>query len=89
MIYPGEVNWMTAGKGVTHSERTSAETRAKRNKLFGIQTWIALPEDKEEMEPDFEHHKGAALPVITDTGTTARLILGTAFGETSPVNHAV
>jgi len=85
MIYPGEVNWMTAGRGVTHSERTSEETRAKRNKLFGIQTWIALPEDKEDIAPDFEHHKEAALPVITDTGVTARLILGDAYGETSPV----
>ncbi|NRB02573.1 MAG: pirin family protein, partial [Rhodobacteraceae bacterium] len=49
MIYPGEVNWMVAGRGVTHSERTSAETRATRHKLFGIQTWIALPEDREDM----------------------------------------
>lgn len=85
MIYPGEVNWMTAGRGVTHSERTSEATRQKRSKLFGIQTWIALPEDREEMEPDFEHHKEAALPLITDTGTSARLILGTAYGESSPV----
>jgi hypothetical protein len=85
MIYPGEVNWMTAGRGVTHSERTSAETRATRHKLFGIQTWIALPEDREDIAADFEHHKEAALPVITDTGVTARLILGTAYGETSPV----
>ncbi|ALI55383.1 pirin family protein [Celeribacter marinus] len=85
MIYPGEVNWMTAGKGVTHSERTSDETRAKRNKLFGIQTWLALPSDKEEMEPDFEHHKEGAMPLITDTGTRAHLILGSAYGETSPV----
>ena len=85
MIYPGEVNWMVAGRGVTHSERTSAETRATRHKLFGIQTWIALPADREEMAPDFEHHKEAVLPSITDTGTKARLILGHAFGETSPV----
>ncbi|MEO0484797.1 MAG: pirin family protein [Pseudomonadota bacterium] len=85
MIYPGEVNWMTAGRGVTHSERTSPETRATRHKLFGIQTWIALPEDKEEMAPDFEHHKEAALPLITDTGVEARLILGDAYGATSPV----
>ncbi|MEM6758796.1 MAG: pirin family protein [Pseudomonadota bacterium] len=85
MIYPGEVNWMTAGRGVTHSERTSPETRAGRHSLFGIQTWIALPEEREEMAPDFEHHKEAALPVITDGGATARLILGDAFGEKSPV----
>ena len=85
MIYPGEVNWMVAGRGVTHSERTSDETRAKRNKLFGIQTWIALPEDKEDMDPDFEHHKQSALPFIEDAGSQARLILGSAYGETSPV----
>ena len=85
MIYPGEVNWMTAGKGVTHSERTSAATRAKQNKLFGIQTWLALPSDKEDMAPDFEHHKEDALPLITDTGTRAHLILGSAYGQTSPV----
>ncbi|WP_171091831.1 MULTISPECIES: pirin family protein [unclassified Ruegeria] len=85
MIYPGEVNWMVAGKGVTHSERTSAETRAKRNRLFGIQTWIALPKDREEMAPDFEHHKNAALPELQDTGIQAKLILGSAYGKTSPV----
>ncbi|SHH32922.1 hypothetical protein SAMN05444003_2831 [Cognatiyoonia sediminum] len=85
MIYPGEVNWMVAGRGVTHSERTSAETRATRHKLFGIQTWIALPEDREEMAPDFEHHKQGALPEIEDTGLKAKLILGSAYGETSPV----
>ncbi|UWR21719.1 pirin family protein [Sulfitobacter sp. S190] len=85
MIYPGEVNWMVAGRGVTHSERTSADTRATRHNLFGIQTWIALPEDSEEMAPDFEHHKEDALPVITDTGVEARLILGEAYGHQSPV----
>lgn len=86
MIYPGEVNWMVAGRGVTHSERTSAETRATRHSLFGVQTWIALPEDREDQAPDFEHHKEAALPVLQDTGITARLILGTSYGETSPVS---
>lgn len=85
MIYPGEVNWMVAGRGVTHSERTSEETRAGRHKLFGIQTWIALPEDREEMAPDFEHHKANALPLFHDGGATARLILGEAYGKTSPV----
>ena len=85
MIYPGEVNWMVAGRGVTHSERTSAETRATRHKLYGIQTWIALPTKCEEMNPDFEHHKQQVLPEINDDGIEARLILGTAFGKTSPV----
>ncbi|WP_299943924.1 pirin family protein [uncultured Ruegeria sp.] len=86
MIFPGEVNWMVAGRGVTHSERTSEETRGKRHKLFGIQTWLALPEAHEDMAPDFEHHKQGALPHIEDTGVSARLILGTAYGATSPVS---
>ena len=85
MIHPGEVNWMLAGQGVTHSKRTSEATRATQHKLFGIQTWIALPEDREDMAPDFEHHKEAALPVLDDNGAQARLILGTAWGEQSPV----
>ena len=85
MIYPGEVNWMLAGKGVTHSERTSEETRGSRHSLFGIQTWVALPEDKEDMPPDFEHHGRGALPFLEDDGASARLILGTAWGEAAPV----
>ncbi len=85
MIYPGEVNWMVAGRGVTHSERTSAETRATRHNLFGIQTWIALPDDAEDMAPDFEHHKKEALPELDDDGVAAKLILGSAYGHTSPV----
>ncbi|WP_319496922.1 pirin family protein [uncultured Cohaesibacter sp.] len=86
MIYPGEVNWMLAGRGVTHSERTSAAARAKAGqKLYGIQTWIALPEDREDMAPDFEHHKQSALPLLSDGGADVRLILGTAYGEESPV----
>lgn len=85
MIYSGEVNWMVAGSGVTHSERTSAETRASKHSLFGIQTWIALPEDREDMAPDFEHHEKEALPMISDTGIDAHLILGTAYGKSSPV----
>lgn len=85
MIYPGEVNWMLAGRGVTHSERTSPETRATRHSLFGIQTWVALPEDREDMAPDFEHHSKDSLPFLNDNGAEARLILGTAWGERAPV----
>lgn len=84
-IHPGEVNWMLAGRGVTHSERTDAATKAAPHDLFGIQTWVALPEDREELAPDFEHHKREALPLLQDGGATARLILGTAWGERSPV----
>lgn len=86
MIYPGEVNWMIAGKGVTHSERTSEATRASgKNSLFGIQTWIALPENKEDIDPVFEHHGKAALPFLEGEGKEVRLILGSAWGERAPV----
>ncbi len=84
MIQPGEVNWMLAGKGITHSERTSEQARAETHSLFGVQTWLALPEDREDMAPDFEHHKKDALPFLTSEGVEARLILGTAWGEKSP-----
>jgi redox-sensitive bicupin YhaK (pirin superfamily) len=85
MIHPGEVNWMLAGRGVTHSERTSAETRSQPHSLLGIQTWVALPEDREDMEPDFEHHGADALPLLEDGGSSARLILGSAWGARAPV----
>jgi redox-sensitive bicupin YhaK (pirin superfamily) len=85
IIYPGEVNWMTAGRGITHSERTSQETRQHPHSLFGIQTWVALPADQEETAPDFEHCGKAKLPLIEDGGTSLRLILGNAYGKTSPV----
>jgi redox-sensitive bicupin YhaK (pirin superfamily) len=84
IIRPGALNWMVAGKGLTHSERTSAAARRGPHSLFGIQTWIALPESHEEMEPRFEHHGKQDLPVIESDGVTARLILGTAYGETAP-----
>ncbi|MCC6000689.1 MAG: pirin family protein [Pararhodobacter sp.] len=86
MIHPGAVNWMVAGRGITHSERTSAKARTGRHRLFGVQTWIALPEDQEEMPPLFEHHGKNDLPVITDGGATARLIMGRAYGQESPVS---
>ena len=85
MIYPGEVNWMIAGEGITHSERTTEATRKDPHSLHGIQTWVALPEEHEEMAPIFEHQDEQALPVIEDGGARARLILGSAHGETSPV----
>lgn len=85
MIYPGELNWMIAGKGVTHSERTSDETRRNPHSLFGIQTWVALPEQHEDVDPAFEHYGKGALPTIEDSGATLRLILGRAYGEKAPV----
>lgn len=86
MIYPGEVNWMIAGRGITHSERTSAETRAEEgNPLFGIQTWVALPDQDEDVAPAFEHHGKEALPFMEAEGKQVRLILGRAYGEQAPV----
>lgn len=84
MIYPGEVNWMVAGAGVTHSERTSAATRRGDSRLFGIQTWVALPESHEDSPASFEHHGKAALPLLEGEGKEVRLILGSAWGEKAP-----
>jgi len=85
MIYPGEVNWMTAGTGVTHSERTSEPTRRGESRLFGIQTWVALPDEKEDISPGFEHMKAASIPKLEGEGKEVSLILGTAWGERNPV----
>lgn len=84
VILPGAVNWMVAGKGVTHSERTSDQGRQGPHSLYGIQTWIALPEDREDMDPIFEHHGKESLPEINDNGIEAKLILGHAYGEKAP-----
>ncbi|MBW8636638.1 pirin family protein [Hoeflea sp. WL0058] len=84
IIRPGALNWMVAGRGVTHSERTSAEARSGPNSLFGIQTWLALPDSHEDMAPLFEHHGKDTLPVIEDDGVSVRLILGNAYGKTAP-----
>ena len=84
-IRPGEVNWMTAGSGIVHSERTSPEVRASGGKLFGLQTWIALPKEAEEIAPAFAHHKADEIPVTEDAGTRLTLIAGTANGLTSPL----
>lgn len=84
MITPGAVNWMVAGRGVTHSERTSAQTRKAPHSLFGIQTWVALPEAQEDAPASFEHHGREALPVLESEGVNLRLILGRAYGRTAP-----
>ncbi len=86
-IHPNAVNWMVAGRGVTHSERTADAVRKQdRSPLFGIQTWVALPESEEERAPGFEHHGAEALPEIEAEGVRAKLILGTAFGARAPAN---
>src|SRR5437868_5775534 len=84
-IRPGEINWMTAGRGIAHSERTGPEVRAAGGRLAGIQSWIALPRDDEETEPGFAHHGAAALPTVAGDGKHVRLLLGAAFGARSPV----
>lgn len=84
-IRPGEVNWMTAGSGIVHSERTSDENRARGGKLFGLQTWVALPTRYEETDPGFSHHKAQDIPTIEDAGTRLTLIAGTSDGLLSPV----
>lgn len=87
-IRPGDVNWMTAGRGIVHSERTREEVRNSRSRLFGIQSWVALPLDDEETDPAFHHHPGDTLPEIEKDGVTLRLIAGKAYGMTSPVETA-
>jgi redox-sensitive bicupin YhaK (pirin superfamily) len=84
-IAPGDVNWMTAGRGIAHSERTAAPRRAGPHRLAGIQSWVALPKDREEVAPDFAHHPGATLPVIEDGGARLRLVAGSAWGARAPV----
>lgn len=84
-IRPGEVNWMTAGRGIVHSERTAPEVKAHGSQLYGMQTWVALPRQHEETEPDFAHHKETELPVIAGDGAQARIVIGSLFGASSPV----
>ncbi|HTK36934.1 MAG TPA: pirin family protein [Pyrinomonadaceae bacterium] len=85
IITPGDVNWMTAGRGIVHSERVSDAPNGPGEKLVGLQTWVALPESHEESDPAFAHHGGDELPVFVDKGIEAKVILGSLFGEVSPV----
>src|SRR5205807_7667391 len=83
-IEAGAVNWMTAGHGIVHSERSPAEERARGPKLHGIQVWVALPKAHERCEPTFSHHPKSTIPLITLPGVYLHLIAGTAFGRTAP-----
>ena len=87
-ILAGDVNWMRAGRGIVHSERTGEARKRTGQRLSGIQSWVALPRDAEESDPEFVHHAAEALPVIAADGVRARLIAGSAFGETSPLATA-
>ena len=84
-IRPGDVNWMTAGRGITHSERTGTGPRQSGSRLDGLQLWVALPRSHEETEPEFHHHPAGSLPAVSIGGVRIRLLAGHAFGETSPV----
>jgi redox-sensitive bicupin YhaK (pirin superfamily) len=84
-IVPGDVNWMTAGRGIAHSERTDTSLRSTRNSLFGIQSWAALPKTMEETPAAFAHHAAESLPVLDDGGVRLRLIAGEGWGLHSPV----
>jgi len=84
-IRPGEVNWMTAGRGITHSERFE-QARAHGGPMHGIQAWVALPEADEETDPAFAHYAADALPTLDDNGVWARLVAGRAFGLEAAVH---
>lgn len=85
-IHPGEVNWMTAGRGIVHSERTPEHLLGKAQSLSGLQVWMALPRDHEETEPSFQHYKAADIPCFSCEGVRAVVVAGTAWGVTSPVS---
>jgi redox-sensitive bicupin YhaK (pirin superfamily) len=84
-IKPGEVNWMTAGRGIVHSERTGAEKRATGSPIHGLQMWVALPAAKEEIEPGFGHYEISEFPMIHDDGKFVRVVVGSLYGKNSPV----
>jgi Pirin-related protein len=84
-IHPGDVNWMLAGRGIAHSERSSPEERARGVRLHGIQSWVALPTAHEEDAPAFAHHPARTLPRVSRAGAELTVIAGTAYGAQSPV----
>jgi redox-sensitive bicupin YhaK (pirin superfamily) len=84
-IEPGDVNWMTAGRGIVHSERTGPEVRARGHRMHGIQSWIGLPKAAEEAAPSFQNVHEAELPTLARDGAALRLVVGQAFGLASPV----
>jgi redox-sensitive bicupin YhaK (pirin superfamily) len=88
VIEPGAVNWMTAGRGIVHSERTPAADRTRARTMHGLQLWVALPLDREQCTPAFEHTDAAALPAFEADGAHVRVVAGHAYGRRSPVTVA-
>ncbi len=86
ILEPGSLNWMTAGRGIVHSERSSDEFRKHGGMLHGIQLWIALPSKKEETKPSFRHYAAASIPSVRIAGVTIKILAGAAFGVRSPVH---
>ena len=86
-IRPGDVNWMTAGRGIAHSERTELAMRQAGFRMHGVQTWVALPKAHEETAPAFEHVEAARLPAWNEGSASLRLIVGTYAGRTAPTTH--
>lgn len=84
-ILPGDINWMTAGRGIVHSERETEAVHNRKHRLNGLQLWVALPDGQEEIEPAFSHHAADSLPVFDIDGIECRLMVGEAFGHSSPV----
>ena len=87
VIRPGAVNLMTAGRGIVHSERTPPTERASGSPIYGMQTWLALPEGKEEVDPAFEHVADEGLPLVDGPGVAARILMGTLWGATAAVTQ--
>ncbi|MBS0471556.1 MAG: pirin family protein [Proteobacteria bacterium] len=84
-IQPGDVNWMTAGRGIAHSERTGPEVRARGHRMHGIQSWVGLPEADQEVAPSFQHAASRDLPMAERDGVKLKIVTGEAFGLKSPV----
>jgi redox-sensitive bicupin YhaK (pirin superfamily) len=88
VIRPGAINWMSAGSGIVHSERSTDDARAKGAKVHGLQLWAALPTAMEDTPPTFVHHPEATLPAVSERGVSARVLAGGAYGRRSPVSTA-
>jgi len=84
-IEPGAINWMTAGSGIVHSERTGPERRKTGSRVHGLQLWVALPKAHEKTEPEFRHYPASSLPELEQNGARIRVLAGSAYGAASPV----